>query len=86
MIIMNKRMLDKTTRVEDNLVIITEKTETKLNEEQLEHKLRDVRMQKLRIKEQNARLVEDYNKLLEEENEINELMLQLGENDGVEVI
>lgn len=83
---MNKRMLDKTTRVEDNLVIITEKTETKLNEEQLEHKLRDVRMQKLRIKEQNARLVEDYNKLLEEENEINELMLQLGENDGVEVI
>lgn len=83
---MNKRMLDKTTRVEDNLVIITEKTETKLNEEQLEHKLRDVRMQKLRIREQNTRLVEDYNKLLEEENEINELMLQLGENDGVEVI
>lgn len=83
---MNKRMLDKTTRVEDNLVIITEKTETKLNEEQLEHKLRDVRMQKLRIREQNTRLVEDYNKLLEEENEISRLILQLGENDGVEVI
>lgn len=83
---MEKVILDKTTAIEDNLVIITERTEKTLNREQLEQQYRNLQMQKSRIKEQNTRLVTEYNALLEEENEINELILRLDSNHSIEVI
>lgn len=83
---MNKIVLSKDVKVEENKVVITESVETRLDENQLEMKLRDVQMQKLRAKEQNTRLVAEYNGLLEEEKEINSLILQLTTGDVVEVI
>lgn len=83
---MNKTVLSKDVKVEENKVVITESVETRLDENQLEMKLRDVQMQKLRAKEQNIRLVTEYNGLLEEEKELNQLILQLNASDGVEVI
>ena len=83
---MNKTVLSKDVKVEENKVVITESVETRMDENQLEMKLRDLQMQKLRIKEQNVRLVAEYSGLLEEESEINQLILQLNTGDVVEVI
>lgn len=83
---MNKTVLSKDVKVEENKVVITESVETRMDENQLEMKLRDLQMQKLRIKEQNIRLVTEYNGLLDEEKEINQLISQLNTGDVVEVI
>lgn len=83
---MNTKVLSKDVTVEENEVVITESVETRMDENQLEMKLRDVQMQKLRTKEQNNRLVAEYNSLLEEESDLNQLILQLNTGDGVEVI
>ena len=83
---MNKTVLNKDVKIEDNKVVITESIETIMDRSQLEMKLRDVQMQKLRAREQNARLVAEYNGLLEEEGELDQLILQLNIDDGVEVI
>ncbi len=79
----NRKVLTKDVQVIENKVVITESVETRMNHNQLELKLRDVNMQKIRVKEQNNRLVEDYNKLLQEEVELNGLIDQLNVGDGV---
>ena len=83
---MDKKILNKDISIENNLVIITEQIETKLNRNQLELKLRDLQMQKSRLQEQNSRIVGDYNRLSLEEVEINDLISQLNGNDEMEEI
>lgn len=83
---MDKKILNKDISIENNLVIITEQIETKLNRNQLELKLRDLQMQKSRLQEQNSRLVSDYNKLIDEENEVKDLISQLSTNEVIEQI
>ena len=74
---MNKIVLSKDVRIENDMAIITESTETKLDKQQLDMKLRDVQMRKSNLQDQNKRLVTEYNQLVEEEKEINALISQL---------
>lgn len=78
---MNITVLNKEIRIENELVIIEENIETKLDKQQIEHKIRNIEAQKIRLKEQNTRIVEEYNKLIEEESELQGLLEQLS-NDG----
>ena len=80
---MNKTVLNKDVRIENDMAIIREETETKLDRQQLEMKLRDVQMRKLSLQDQNKRLITEYNQLAQEENEINNLISQLATNEGV---
>lgn len=74
---MNKIVLSKDVRIENDMAIITESTETKLDKQQLDMKLRDVQMRKSNLQDQNKRLITEYNQLVEEEKEINALISQL---------
>lgn len=83
---MNRVVLNKDVKIENKEVVITENVETRLDRAQLELKLRDIGMQKARLKEQNAKVVSDFNKLLEEEVELEGLIGQLDVNSGIEEI
>ncbi|HHX60609.1 MAG TPA: hypothetical protein GX707_07840 [Epulopiscium sp.] len=83
---MNKTILSKDVKVEGNKVVITENTETRLDRNNLEVKLRDLQMQKMRLKEQNVRLVDEYNLVVLEETEISDLISKLSTNEGIEEI
>lgn len=74
---MNKTVLSKDVRIENDMAIIREETETKLDRQQLDMKLRDVQMRKSNLQDQNKRLITEYNQLVEEEKEINALISQL---------
>lgn len=82
----NKEVLSKDVRIENDMAVIREETETKLNRQQLEMRLRDVQMRKLNLQDQNKRLINEYNQLVEEENEINNLISQLVADEGIEEI
>lgn len=83
---MYKTILNKDISIRDDLVIITEEMETRLDRNQLEMNLRDIQIQKSRLQEQNARIVEDYNRLMNEEIEIKDLISQLSSDDPIEKI
>ena len=84
---MDKIILNRETRVEDNVVVIKEETETKLTKERLEMRLRDLDVRKQRLKDQNKRIIEEFEELKKEELETKELIKQLdSEEDGVETI
>lgn len=83
---MERKVLNKDVQVTKNEVIITESVETRLDQSQLEQKLRDVQIQKSRIKEQNNRLIKDYDTLLQEEIELTELIERLNSDEGVKEI
>ena len=80
---MNKTVLNKDVRIENDMAIIREETETKLDRQQLEMKLRDIQMRKSNLQDQNKRLVAEYNQLVEEEKEINTLISQLTTDTGM---
>ena len=46
---MNKEILNKNVVIENNLVVITENIKTTMDRNQLESKLRDIQMQKMRL-------------------------------------
>lgn len=81
----NKKILSKDVRIEEDMAIITESTETKLNRQQLDMRLRDVQMRKLNLQDQNKRIVKEYNQLANEETEIKNLISQLTNNDIEEI-
>lgn len=84
---MNKRtVLNKEVIVENEVATIIEKTEVKYDRNQLEMQLRDIQMRKQNIKDQNKRLVSDFNDILELETEIKNLITQLENDDNIEVI
>ena len=83
---MNITVLNKDIRIENNKVVITENVETTMDKNQLEFKLRDLQMKKSRLQDQNVRLVTEYNELIIEETETNNLISQLTTNDGIEEI
>lgn len=80
---MNKTVLSKDVRIENDMAIIREETETKLDRQQLEMKLRDVQMRKSNLQDQNKRLIAEYNQLVTEESEVNNLISQLTTDSGM---
>lgn len=74
---MNKNILNREVKVENNEVIIIKNVEEKYNRQQLEMKLREIQMRKISLKEQNKNIVSEYNKVLDEEQEIQALIEQL---------
>lgn len=74
---MNKNILSREVKVENNEVIIIKNVEEKYNRQQLEMKLREIQMRKISLKEQNKNIVSEYNKVLDEEQEIQALIEQL---------
>jgi len=74
---MNKNILSREVKVENNEVIIIKNVEEKYNRQQLEMKLRELQMRKISLKEQNKNIVSEYNKVLDEEQEIQALIEQL---------
>lgn len=74
---MNKNILSREVTVENNEVIIIKNVEEKYNRQQLEMKLRELQMRKISLKEQNKNIVSEYNKVLDEEQEIQALIEQL---------
>lgn len=79
----NKKILSKDVRIENDMAIITESTETKLDRQQLDMKLRDLQMRKTSLQDQNKRLIAEYNQLAEEEREVNNLISQLTADTGM---
>lgn len=66
----NKTVLNKDVQIEDSMVVVTETIKTNLYKEEIEMMLRDIDKQKDYIKTQNQRLIDEYNKLLEKEDEL----------------
>lgn len=84
---MNKRtVLNKEVVVENEVATIIETTEVKYDRNQLEMQLRDIQMRKQNIKDQNKRLISEFNEVLELEAEIKSLIAQLENDDNIEVI
>ncbi len=84
---MNKKtVLNKEVIVENEVATIIETTEVKYDRNQLEMQLRDIQMRKQNIKDQNKRLVSEFNEVLELETEIKNLIAQLENDDNIEVI
>ena len=79
----NRKVLTKDVQVIENKVVITESVETRMDQSQLESKLRDIQVQKTRVRDQNIRIVEEYNKLVNDELETKDLITQLNANEGV---
>lgn len=82
---MNRIILNKEVKVEADKAIITEKIETTLDRNQLESKLRDISMRKTYIVNQNKMLINEFNNLIDEEEELKNLISQLDMNE-IEVI
>jgi hypothetical protein len=64
--------------IEDDEIIITEQINEKFNKNDISSSLLDIVRQKRRLKYRNNRLIEEYNKLIAEENELNNIMAELG--------
>lgn len=83
---MERNVLSKDVRIENNKVIISENTETVLDKSQVESKLRDVQVRKSRLAEQNQRLVDEYRQMESEESELNGILQQLLSNETIKEI
>lgn len=83
---MNKEILKRNASIEEDTVVIVEETKTILTPQQLERQLMDVKSAKQRIREQNKRLVSEYDELDLQEVEIKSLMAQLNSNDDLKEI
>jgi|BioPla2DNA2_1021312.scaffolds.fasta_scaffold51187_2 hypothetical protein len=64
--------------IKDNEIIITKQIKEKINKNDIRRRLLDVERQKKRLKYRNNRLIEEYNKLIAEENELNNIIAELG--------
>ncbi len=82
----NVKVLSKEVLVENDMVVITEQIETTMDINQLEQKLRNVQMQKSSLLDQNARIVIQYNKYTDEENDILGLLSQLNVGEGIKTL
>ena len=82
----NVKVISKDVIVENDRVVITEQVETTLDISQLEQKLRNVQMQKSSLLDQNARIVVQYNKYTDEENDILDLLSQLNVGEGIKTL
>ena len=80
------KVLNKEVIIEGGKVIIREEIEKILTKEDLDFELRDIQMQRSRLQDQNSRIISDYNKLVDEEGEIKELISQLTTNEPIEEI
>ena len=74
---MNSKVLSKDIRVENNKIVITENVETKLDINNLYEKLTGIQMYKEKILNQNKNLIEDYKRLVREEEELNNQISKL---------
>jgi hypothetical protein len=83
---MNKKVISKDVVIENDKAIVTEKIESIMDSNTIELKLRELNMRKIQIKEQNKKLVEQYNKLSDEENELKALLSELTPIENIEVI
>ena len=82
----NVKVLSKEVTVENDRVVITEQVETTMDINQLEQKLRNIQMQKSSLLDQNARIVIQYNKYTEEENDVLDLLSQLKVVEGIKIL
>lgn len=82
---MERTILDRNTQIKDNLVVITETTEEKFSKDRLEMQLRDLEHRKQMLKEDNSRIVKDYNENNERIKEIKSLIEQLSAEDNGEM-
>lgn len=82
----NKTVLNKDVQIEDSMVVVTETIKTNLYREEIEMMLRDVYNQKDYIKTQNQRLIDEYNKLLEKEDELKMYLDSIKPGTDIEVI
>lgn len=82
----NKIVLNKDVQIEDSMVVITETIKTNLYREEIEMMLRDVDKQKDYIKTQNQRLIDEYNELLEKEDELKMYLDSIKPDIDIEVI
>ena len=64
--------------IKDNEIFITKQIKEKINKNDIRRRLLDVERQKKRLKYRNNRLIEEYNKLIAEENELNNIIAELG--------
>lgn len=64
--------------IKDNEITITKQIKEKINKNDIRRRLLDVERQKKRLKYRNNRLIEEYNKLIAEENELNNIIAELG--------
>lgn len=69
---MNVKVIDRNITVENDTLIITETTQTEYKKDELEYKIRELQMKKIKNQEQTSRLVDEYNKNNTEEKEISE--------------
>lgn len=82
----NKTVLNKDVQIEDSMVVITETIKTNLYREEIEMMLRDIDKQKDYIKTQNQRLIDEYNELLEKEDELKMYLDSIKPGTDIEVI
>ena len=83
---MSRTILNKEISIKDNKAVITENIKTVMDRNQLEVRLRELSMQKAQVQNQNQRLVQQYNDLVEAEREIQDLISQLDAASKIEVI
>ena len=82
----NKTVLNKDVQIEDSMVVVTETIKTNLYKEEIETMLRDIDKQKDYIKIQNQRLIDEYNELLEKEDELKMYLDSIKPGLDIEVI
>ncbi len=81
-----KEILNKTIEVQENMIVITEETQTKKDRRQLDNDLVSIQRQISNCIEQNKRLVDEYNRLVQEELAIKDMISQLPSDNTIEVI
>lgn len=83
---MNQLVLNKDVVLESDKVVITEQIQTNYTKQQIEDRLMIIQRNKTRIMNENAMLVEEYNKLLEQEVEFKGYLAELSINQAPEII
>ena len=83
---MNKEILKRNASIEEDTVVIVEETKTTLTIQQIERQLMDIQSAKQRIREQNKRLVAEYDELDLQETEIKSLIDQITTSDEIQEI
>ncbi len=78
---MNKEVLNKTIVVENDLIVITEETQTKKDRRQLDNELMSIQRQILATIEQNKRVIAEHSRLQIEEQVIKDMIAQLPQED-----
>lgn len=66
-----KNILNKEVAIGEGEIIVTEQVETKYNRQLVEERLSNIRRNKQRLIQENLYIIDEYNKLLEEESEFN---------------